>query len=460
MGLFDRSLAELQRRAALLPAEVQAWQDDAAHDVGGMGIHQSQFQALKLMMDELLSKQASQLTALAPGLPAAQFAPLHSALVKNVIGSHDLWRIFRYMLGQRQDERLRPWLKAADLIAADCYLTCMQQARGWGVVKEQEFREPPLVYLEAAMSPATASRGKPVGSLDFRATQYASLRLPIPVVTLPFDHAGCIWLFCTLHHEVGHDLDQDLALGAELKALLESALTDQHVPPVRRQTWAKWCGEVLADVIGVLLGGAGFAFELSSILLPMAPLSAMLQTAGAHPDHYVRSALLVQLLRACHVAELDAAADLIAQTWGQLNRPSAADAYVADCATVAAVCLVKPLQVLKGHALANLAPSLADDAKQAGRLADYLESGFGAPSPTAPRFPVRLVPVAAQLAYMRMQDPDQDQLEQLQTRTLDYLNRVPSPQFMAGIDRSANLRQLAAALDFGPLLAMPVEESP
>ena len=68
--------------------------------------------------------------------------------------------------------------------------------------------------------------------------------------------------------------------------------------------------------------------------------------------------------------------------------------------------------------------------------------------------------MAAQLAYMRLPAPDQDQLEQLQTRTLEYLKHVPSPQFMAGIDRSATLRQLVAALDFGPLLERPVEESP
>ena len=257
MTLFDRVRAEMRRRAALtlLSEELQAWKASAAANVDGLGIHGSQLAALEILMDGLKKRQEGALSQLSPALPPRQFAEFHYDLVNEIVGTYDVWCVFRHIIAQRQDQHLKPLLDAADLVAADCYRTCLNRVRDWGLLTEQQFREPPLVYLEAATSPATVSRGKEIKNLGFPMQRHRYLRLPIPIVTLPFDQATCLWLFCTLHHEVGHDLDQDLELRQELEQYLINRLKTENVPSDRWEIWQRWTGEILADAFGVLLGG-------------------------------------------------------------------------------------------------------------------------------------------------------------------------------------------------------------
>jgi hypothetical protein len=282
--LYQRTSAELQRRADLLSQEINAWMGRASSNIEGFGIHKSQFEQLKNMMDALLARQELLLTNLDPALPRQQFAEHYLRLLKEITGTHELWRVFSYIFNQLVEERLGPLVDAACLVAADCYLTVLNRARFRGVIAEGEFREPPLVYLEAELSPATASRGRKVQALGFPVRQYRQLSLPIPIVTLPLDQATSPWLFCSLHHEVGHNLDQDLKLGRELKQGLEQALKAAGVPDERSQNWKKWSEEILADAFGVLLGGAGFAYSLSCFLMLVAPVSIVLTTEDEHPD--------------------------------------------------------------------------------------------------------------------------------------------------------------------------------
>jgi len=301
MPLFDRALAKMQRRVTFLPKEVQVWKASADANVDDLGIHRSQFEALKIMLDGLLEKQDDLLSQLSPTLPPEQFAEVYWRLVSLIAGVNDLWSIFRHIITQHQDRLFRPLLDTADLVAADCYLTCLNQARNWSLLKEQEYREPPLVYLQAEISPATSSRGSRVESLGFPLHHYRDMRLPIPIVVLPFDHAGSLWLFCSLHHEVGHNLDQDLNLRSELKRQITRRLQTENVPYERLVVWQQWVGEVLADTFGVLLGGAGFGYSLAELLLVLAPLFPDLNTKDKHPHPYVRVYLVAATLRLCGV---------------------------------------------------------------------------------------------------------------------------------------------------------------
>jgi hypothetical protein len=280
-------------------------------------------------------------------------------------------------------------------------------------------------------------------------------------VILPFDHAPCLWLFCSLHHEVGHNLDQDLRLQGELKKLLAARLKQEQVPEDQRKLWARWAGEILADAFGVLLGGAGFAQGLASLLLVAAPPLHTLDDQDEHPPPYVRVALLVALLRRCNRPALKASADQILQDWQAHDRPAWVAAYAAVSDAVAEVYLGQPLKTLGDHSLFELAPDPDSDADRQTQLVKFLRTGLLRPDPKLPHpFPCRLVPVAAQLAFVELDKPDLPALAALQDRSLKYLQAIPRPQWLAAVDRRAFLRQLVRELDFSTLSADSPEENP
>ena len=456
MTLLDRTVAELKRREALLSDEINAWTQSASKNVNQMGIHKSQFEALKEMMDGLLAKQAQLLKELSPAQSSQQFAEGYLRLLMEIVGTHDLWRIFSYIFTQLKEERLGPLVDAADLVAADCYLTCLNQLRFWGVIKEGQFREPPLIYLEADLSPATASRGKKVQALGFPLGKYRDLRLPIPIVSLPIDYADCLWLFCTLHHEVGHNLDQDLKLGRELNQHLQEKLKAQGVSLDRQKTWSRWTNEILADVFGVLLGGAGFAYTLTSLLLVVAPQWPVLNAEEEHPDHSVRIYLVAEMLRGMvakmlrgsGVEVLKEAADKIMQAWNAQGKPAGIESYLKEGDVVVQTCLTQPLKALANHTLKDLAPDLNGDSKKAADLAKFFGTGSGFDRPLE-EVPWRLVPVAAQLCLQAYDKPNETDLKRLQELSLEYLKQLPRPEYLeVPADRSAFRRQLIKEIDF------------
>lgn len=442
---------DIQRRADLLPQEVSDWHASASANVNDMGIHRSQFNALKIMMDELHAKQRALLDQLAPDLPVGEFANKYLELTDDIVGTHDLWRIFRYIMAQHEDARFKRLVIAADLIAADCYLMCMNRLRGWGLIQEQQFREPPLVYLEAEASPSTASRGNAVESLGFPLRRYRNMRLPIPIVLLPFDHATSIWMFCNLHHEVGHNLDQDLKLGGEITNHLMTRMDKENIPPERQQMWWKWCGEIIADTFGVLLGGAGFANALSGWLLTLAPADRFqqLNTQDVHPPFYVRISLIAEMLRGCGVQSLAQAADAITVAWNNHHKPDWVAQYLADTNAIVDVFLNQPLTALGGqHSLLDFNPKLEQDAALARQVADCLPNYSNCPDPAIIYFNHRLVPVAAQLAVTDLDDPTVQKLDAVQTNALKYLERLFKPQFLAGAGRQEFLRDLTRQIEF------------
>ena len=442
MPFHEQVLAELDQRMALLPGEIDVWMADAAANAHGMGIHGSQINALGILMDGLLKRQQKKRAQLAPQLPAKQFAGAHSDLVGELIGGHDLWRIFRHILAQHREPRLGRAVDAASLVAADCYRGCLERVRTWGLVSESQFREPPLVYLEAQLSPAAVSRTFKVEALDFPVRRYRGKRLPVPIVILPADHMACCWLLCTLHHEVGHNLDQDLKLSEELRARLAENLAGKPT----LEMWQQWTGEILADAFGVLLGGDGFAHTLASILRVILPVQPTLDVKPPHPHPLVRLHLIAKMLERCKVERFNQAAAEIRESISKFEYEWAAE-YLPDCDLVAGIVLDSPLDALGERPLRDLAPELDSDAQRAAKLAKYLRTGLIRPPPTTPsHFPWRLVPVAAQLAF-RESDLSAETLVKIHERALKYLEDIPRPEWLAGVDRSDFLKQLVDGLD-------------
>ncbi|HLM62576.1 MAG TPA: hypothetical protein VK308_17370, partial [Pyrinomonadaceae bacterium] len=375
MNLLAYARYELQRRAALLPREVGAWSDIADTNENNFGIHKSQFQALKIMMTGLLERQEVLLDGFSEDLSPKQFAEQSLEFGDEVVGTHDLWKIFRQIMAQRTDTALQRSVDAADLVAADCYLTCMAQARDWGAIEEQKFREPPLTFFEADSSPSTASRGFGIESLGFPIRRYRNMRLPIPIVVLPFDQAASLWMFCNLHHEVGHNLDADLGLRDQFFNPLLNRMNADGIPADRQKLWAnKWSGEIVADVFGVMLGGAGFAQALGGWILTLTPAARFqeLNSADVHPPFYIRVPLLVALLKNLEIAPLTETARFLEDEWRRLPKPDWVDDFVSDCEIIADVFLNQKLNNLGNHSLREFNTELANNMIQARQVADCL----------------------------------------------------------------------------------------
>ncbi len=438
----DKTIIEVKRRAAFLREEVEAWKQAAHANQNQLGVHASQFTTLEDMMDVLLDKQDRLLGGLRADLSSRQFAMSYHRLANEIVGTHDLWRIFRYIFGQLQDERLGSLLDAANRVASDCYLSWLNRARQWQLISENQFREPPLVYLEAVHSPATANRGTEVQALGFPVRRYGEHRLPIPIVLLPFDQVGLMWLLCTLHHEVGHNLDQDLDLSDELTASLENVVSAD-----RRDVWRTWSVEVLADALGVVSGGVGFGYALASLLFLLAPRRATLDTRDSHPDHYLRVHLVAAMLEAMGGEGAREAADAIQQAAERLDAPAGADVFLNDCPAVATLFLTRPLAALGDRPLRDLNPDWADEQRRTAKLARFLQTGLGFHAPASPLRP-RLVPIAAELAIVSLDDADEAKMMALNERAYDYLESLERPTFLAGADRAAFLHSLAEAIDF------------
>jgi len=446
-------LAEVQRRAALLREDVQTRKLGADQNEDRQGIHQTQIDTLGSMMDQLLKQQNGLLQQLETDLQPRQYAETYAGLLAEIAGTNGLWQVFRYMFEQRRDARIKRELDAADLVAENCYRPCITQAREWGLI-DGEFREPPLVYLDAELSALTVSRDAEARSLGMDVGKYLTMRLPIPIIVLPSDQIESFWLFSTLHHEVGHNLDQDLRsrgrgerLAEELRRRMPALLSAAGAQATRRLTWQRWCEEILADAFGVLLGGAGFGCALTSLLLPQAARTAAMQTNDTHPDNFVRIYLIAAMLRRCNVPQLTAAADWIQQCWNDVPKPDEVKTYQAEADAVADLAITTPLDVLGGRPLIAIVPKLATDAQRAQALADFLAAGGD--QPPSGGFPPRLVPAAAQIALTRMASPSKQALDNLHAQALDFFYAIELPDFLGADAPDADfLSQLTREIRF------------
>src|SRR5262249_10181450 len=128
------------------------------------------------------------------------------------------------------------------------------------------FREPPLTYFNAMLSPAAITRRHTLNKVGLQLYSELERQLPISVISIPVHDVVGLWTFCSLYHEVGHLLDNDIGLRAELAGAISALAEQQSLGAARVASWQRWVPEMLADAFGVLLGGAGFGYAMVSLL--------------------------------------------------------------------------------------------------------------------------------------------------------------------------------------------------
>lgn len=446
--------ADLERRLKQLPGEIKDWNALITANTNGLGIHSSQIIALEEMMAGLSANQHEHLKALITQADLSTFADLYYALLNELGGAHDLWRIFRIILDQRQDQHLKPLADISDLIAWDCYRTGLEQAWKWGMLPRDQFRPPPLTFLESSLTPATASRGEGVETLGFSVRQYRDLMLPMPIVMYPIDQAASIWSMSSIAHEVGHNLDHDLDVR------LGWRLTDEYrrlligrVPDDREPQWRRWMNEIFADAVAVTMCGTGFVVSMAGWTLGLALGAAFrdFDSRAVHPPLSLRLRLLGHMLVSNGAVFSEKGKEIITLCDQQI-RPAWEAPYEADAETVAKLLITETVAPLGSRALMELNGDLSTDEDRTVKLAaHWLDPTQQRPDPAQPVvMPFRAVCAAAALAAARLKNPTAAALDDLQHKAEDYLSQIPRPNKLGDIEENRPfLKELTGRLRFG-----------
>lgn len=310
MNLAARKRIELEHKLASFDAELTFWESATAANQA-LQKHRSQVERwaknLRLRRQKLL-------------LPASDAALLagSAAILTDLLALYRVWGFFRRKLALRSVDRFRDALEAADELAWQCYRPAIEL----NLAPDRQFKEPPLVFLDDRIYPMTFARAKEARIGDAADFKLKDADLEATLKTLPFSFIGLPWAnlehlpdAVILAHEVGHCVEQDLALGPALDRDIA-----QQIDPARAAQWRAWRSETYADVFGARALGPAYALALSSLL------AGETYTAREYASPSLRIALVCATLdREGHVAE----AASIAQEWNQQFPPPSAAAEAA-----------------------------------------------------------------------------------------------------------------------------------
>jgi hypothetical protein len=414
-------------------------------------------EAIDEMLQGFLERARSALDTLKPE-DAASFPERRLKVERELSGGHGVMGVFQHMLEQRdQDSPYRDALDAADLICAGCYLLCIQKAQAWQALPvNQPFRAPPLTYLNAALSPTAATRRHMMGLFGMPGEGLTEIKMPISVLSLPFDHTSAIWTYCALYHEIGHPLDQDLQIAEALENHVRGV-----VDAARWPQWRWWLREIIADAFGGMLGGVAYARSLARLLI-RAPADVLrLEPEDRHPNAYVRLFLVTSMLRvfAGQVQAMAATADELENMWRTryAETPELTE-YREECADVAAAVLRTPLNALNGHAMQEFGTGMLFDHNIMNQLARWIH--IGGPQPDTAVYEARHTAGAAQIAVSlavadaiaRGTTPQAAIFDQIHARGIELVKAIPRPDLLAGpgdaVARKRYFRSLTMAINF------------
>lgn len=288
-----RRRAEVSAKCRAFLDGLDAWQDN----VGRLPQHTSQVARL-MSLFRPLGERLEQRTAGA-----------HPPKLAEVLLLFRVWAFYRQKLDQRFVPGQREFLEIADDLAYRWWVparaAAVQAARSARYAKE-----PPLVFLNGDVSPFTVTRklgfqaedayGLPERGLEWSAKVLS--QAPVPVIAVPYFAARHIPDLMVIAHEVGHNVEDDFDLTADLnEAVAKSLLAAQNGKSAERAgAWRAWREEVFADLWGVLVAGPGFVDALVDFITDDAsPLAHELASdRSRYPTVWLRAELLFTALEA------------------------------------------------------------------------------------------------------------------------------------------------------------------
>jgi hypothetical protein len=298
-----RKAVELEAKLRTLETELGVWLAESGEG-RSLQKHNSQIEAVAATLETPLRDAHDRLAA------ARHQSLLSEALDLEVmiLELHRVWDFFRSKLALRYVEHFRQPL----LVASELAWRCFEPAESH--VPPGQGLEPPLVYFNGASSPLTLERGKRFAPevvegepLSSKVTAVAIESLPVAVLGLPWFQVDHLPDAPIIAHEVGHDVEVDLGLGARVRELVYGALGGADADADHLDAWDSWSGEVFADVYGTVALGPAFATTLIDFLAADPDdVAAERQEPGkwsAYPTTALRLLLAAAVLEATDFAE-------------------------------------------------------------------------------------------------------------------------------------------------------------
>ncbi|WP_306323880.1 MULTISPECIES: hypothetical protein [unclassified Streptomyces] len=356
-----RRVVGLEHLVDGLGAEMASWCELTAVHQAPLEKHRSQIRSVAAMVTESLAAARAQLaTGGGADLPVL------------ILDLHHVWDYFRSKFALRRLPEYRGYLDAADELAWACYRGPLTAALDAGTATT---KEPPLVSFSRDLTPRAHRRGGqyrdllPRGGIHSRTGVELVRSLPFPVIDVPWFYGSHLPAVLTVAHEVGHHIEDDFDLTAEIGARLAGTALP-----------GAWAGEVFADVCASLACGVAYPAVLADVIAMLNPDAGTEPAAperelSPHPPLDVR-------LRVC-LAVLDAAGH---------PRPTTRPAPIAealpedrpdrshDASEVAAALLGDGYPSLSGRRLPDLLSSPPAQQVHADRLLAGLTSGLARPA--------------------------------------------------------------------------------
>lgn len=196
-----------------------------------------------------------------------------------------IWDYYLELFGQRQS-RFANMLLGLDRMAHDCY-----QAIYTGLGKGRSIPSPPpFSYMETGFTPSTFRRGIKLSKIGRKAN-------PFPIVQLPYHRMVNPWTLGAVHHEVAHNIQNDLGLWQEVPQRITKRLRKRGLPPNIARRWGRLHKEIWADLCAGLLGGPGIIASLLDVLARSPRSTLRYNAQGVHPTPYFRLFINTELLR-------------------------------------------------------------------------------------------------------------------------------------------------------------------
>ncbi len=208
-----------------------------------------------------------------------------------------LWRVFEFFrskFDQRDDEKLKPILQAADEVVWSCYKPFFQNS---GIKIEPA----PLPFIGEDYSPSALRKDRMPGSLYKQGDDFAPLKeyldqLPIPILQLPPNIVTSHWVLVLIGHEVGHFIQPLISEDYEdtFREVLAKAVKDVGGDEDMQQRWREWAPEVFADWYSVLTMGQWALWTMAQF--EFQAQTNMLKPRRNYPSALARLCLLAQLV--------------------------------------------------------------------------------------------------------------------------------------------------------------------
>lgn len=274
--------------------------------------------------------------------------------------------------------------------AADGYRTGLRLLSSIGARRKHVSRWPePVVLFEPMASPMTLNRG---GSTGLSFTGGSAAAIPFPLVFIPDYPDSSLGSLCVIQHEVGHNLDEDFGLSDAIEPLLESRLSNLNAQDI--DMWVDWLPELIADVVGLILGGVALALELAEWAGVLEDDAAL--ASSTHPFPSVRVVFAMEVLRLMDVKLPAELTELLTKPASELT--SEIGRLIDQVPAVAAALMCSPIPGLNHAELRDLGVAAAEDHDRVMSVskelvAEEIES-----------MPYRLIPSVARVAVSLGED--------------------------------------------------------